>query len=112
MKNKLGFMGLLGFLGIIGIVTDNQLFLAFFAFFVFFRYFFVKPDELFKLNVRRAATPSFFIGVVIQVLIIAAGAFTDDLSYLVAGYSLSFIIPVFLFILLLVIYELREQRNR
>ena len=111
MKNKLGFMGLVGFLGILGIVTDNRAFLAFFAYFVFFRYFGVKPDELFKLNVRRAATPAFFSGLVIQVLTIGASAFIEDMGLFVIGMSLCFIVSVFVFITVLVVLEFKEQRN-
>jgi hypothetical protein len=59
MKNKLGFFGAIGLVGILGIATDNRFLLAFFAYFVFFRYFWVIPDELFKLNVQKAATPAF-----------------------------------------------------
>lgn len=112
MKNKLGFLGLVGFLGILGIVTDNRGFLAFFAYFVFFRYFGVKPDELFRLNVRRAAVPAFFAGLAIQVLTIGASAFTDDMRLFAAGMSLCYFVSVFLFIMILVISEFKEQRSR
>jgi hypothetical protein len=112
MKNKLGFLGLLGFWGVLGIVTDNRYLLAFFAYFVFFRYFFVKPDELFKQYVQGAATPAFFTGVAIQAVTIAVTAFTKDINQLVIGLSLSFSIPVMLFIILLVGTEYRELRSR
>lgn len=112
MKNPLGYLGLLGFIGITGIVTDNKFFLAFFAFFVFFRYFFVIPDELFRQNVRRAATPAYFTGAAIQAVTVALTAFTKDESQLIAGLTLSFSIAMFVFIILLVIAEFKEQRCR
>lgn len=112
MKNKLGLLGMLGFLGILGFVTDNRYFLAFFGFLVFFRYFFVIPDELFKLNVRRAAAPAFFTGVGIQAITITITAFTKDVPQLVTGLSLSFSISIALFIILLVIAEFKELRSR
>ncbi len=111
MKNKLGFLGVFGFLGVLGIITDDKLFLSFFAFFVFIRYFFVIPDELFRLNVRRSAAPAFFTGIAIQAAAIAINAVTMDDSYLIVGLSLGFSVPLFLFILLLVILELKEKRN-
>jgi len=111
MKNKLGFLGLLGFLGILGIVTDNRAFLAFFAYFVFFRYFGVKPDELFKLNVRKAATPAFFSGLAVQALTVGASAFIDDMRLFVIGMSLTFFVSVMVFIIVLVVLEFREQRS-
>ncbi len=112
MKNKLGFLGLLGFWGILGIVTDNRGFLAFFAYFVFLRYFFVRPDELFKLYVQRAATAAFFTGVCVQAATIAITAFTKDTVQLTGGLSLSFAASIIVFILLLVIAEFRESRSR
>jgi hypothetical protein len=111
MKNKLAYFGLIGFLGILGIVTDNKYSLAFFAFFVFFRYLAVKPDELFKLNVQRAATPAFFTGVAVQTITLAVTAFTKNSAQLVAGLSLSFSISIFLFIIILVIFEYQEARG-
>ncbi|MHB1483705.1 MAG: DUF3796 domain-containing protein [Saccharofermentanales bacterium] len=112
MKNKLGFIGLIGFLGFSGILTDNRYLLAFFGFFVFFRYFFVKPDELFALNVQKAAVPAFFTGVAIQTLTIAIISFTKDKNQLIFGLTLSFSISVFIFILKLVIAEFNEYRSR
>lgn len=110
--NKLGFLGMLGFLGILGIVTDNRYFTAFFAYFVFFRYFFVRPDELFKQYVQRAATAAFFTGVCIQAVTIAITAFTKDTAHLITGLSLSFAASLIVFIMLLVIAEFRESRSR
>ena len=104
MKNKLAYLGLLGFLGILGIITENKYFLGFFGYFVFFRYFVVRPDELFKLNVQRAATPAFFTGIAVQALTLAVTAFTKDIAQLVIGLSLSFSISTALFILVLVVY--------
>jgi hypothetical protein len=112
MKNKLGFLGIVGFLGILGIITEDRTYLAFFAFLVFFRYFFVIPDELFRLNVRRAASPAFFTGVAVQTATIAVNVITKDDSFLIAGLALSFSVSMFLFIILLIIAELKEQKNR
>lgn len=112
MKNKLGFLSLLGFLGIIGIITEDRTYLSFFAFFVFFRYFFVIPDELFRLNVRRAASPAFFTGVAVQAATVAVNAVTKDDSFLIAGLGMSFAVSMFVFIILLVIAEFKEQKNR
>ena len=111
MKNKLAYLALLGFMGILGIVTDNKYFLGFFGYFVFFRYFFVKPDELFRLNIHKAATPAFFTGVAMQALTLTVTAFTKDITQLVIGLSLSFSISTALFILVLVVYEYRESRG-
>lgn len=112
MKNPLGYLGIFGFVGIIGIITEYRLFLAFLSFFVFVRYFFVIPDELFRENVRRAATPAFFTGTAVQAASVAVSAFTKDESLLTAGLALSFSISMFVFIILHVIAEFKEQRSR
>jgi TRAP-type C4-dicarboxylate transport system permease large subunit len=112
MKNKLGFLGLLGFIGILGIVTENRYFLAFFCYFVFFRYFFVKPDELFQSYVKKAATPAFFTGLAFQALTISAAAFTKNTQQLISGFLLGFAASTIVFILVLVISEFSESRNR
>lgn len=112
MKNKLAFLGLLGLLGILGIVTDNRYFLCFFAFLVFLRYFFVIPDELFMQNVRRAATPAFFTCIGVQAATLSVTAFTKSNEQLITGFALSFSVSMMLFIILLVIAEFKEQRNR
>ncbi len=111
MKNKLGYLALLGFIGILGFFTDNKGLLFFFAFFVFFRYFFVKADELFKLNVQKAATPAFFAGVGVQALTIFITAITNSRTQLIVGWSLSFSVSIMVFILILVIFEFREYKE-
>jgi hypothetical protein len=112
MKNKLGFLRLLGLLGILGIITDNRYFLCSFAFLVFLRYFFVIPDELFMQNVRRAATPAFFTCIGVQAVTLSVTAFTKSNEQLITGFALSFSVSMMLFIILLVIAEFQEQRNR
>lgn len=111
MKNILGYLGLFGFVGILGIITENRGIIAFFAYFVFFRYFFIRPDELFKLNVQRAVTPSFFTAVTVQVLTIVVSILTNNTTLLLKGLAMSFSIPVALFIVILVISEFRESRG-
>jgi uncharacterized membrane protein len=67
---------------------------------------------LFKQNVQRAATPAFFTGVGVQAVTIAVTAFTKDTQQLISGLALSFSVSMVLFIILLVIAEFRELRNR
>jgi len=66
MKNKLGYFGFMGLIGLLGLITDNPGFYGFFGFFAYFGFFNVIPDELFKLNVQKAATPAFFVGLAIN----------------------------------------------
>jgi hypothetical protein len=112
MKNKFGFFGLLGLLGILGIVTDNRAFLGFFGFFVYFRYFTIIPDELFKEYIKKAATPSFFISIIIISITIALSAIIKDRTFLSIGFLIDFIITLFVFTILLMTYEAKESRSK
>ena len=113
MNNKLGYLGILGLIGLLGF-TGNFCFFSFFGFFAYFRYFKVIPDELFKENVRKAATPSFFVSIIVTALI--SGYITlfknttiQDLSSdLVTGLAMNFALPIFVFTGILVYLEINE----
>jgi len=109
MTNKLGYMGFIGLLGLIGL-NGNIYFFSFFGFFVYFRYFKVIPDELFKENVRKAATPSFFMGVIICILFGGYVGLTEAVSNieLAIGMTMIFSVPIILFTVILVYRELSE----
>lgn len=109
LNNKLGYLGFLGLIGLIGL-TGNFYFFGFFGFLVYFRYFSVIPDELFKKNVRKAASPSFFVSITISALIAGYGALTQSIStqYLATGLTMNFAIPIFVFTGILVNSEFNE----
>lgn len=111
MKNKLGLLGLLGLLGIVGFFTPNKVYFAFFAFLIFFRYLFVIPDELFKENVRRAATPAFFTGVVIYTITAALTAFSISIPFYVGGLVLGFTASFLVFTAVFVYFEQKESKG-
>lgn len=110
MNNKLGYLGFLGLIGLIGF-TGNFYFFGFLGFLVYFRYFKVIPDELFKENVRKSASPSFFVSIIISALIAGYSALTKSISaqYLVTGLAINFAIPIFVFTGILVYLELKEN---
>lgn len=109
LNNRLGYLGFLGLIGLIGL-TGNVYFFGFFGFFVYFRYFKVVPDELFKENVRKAATPSFFVSITVSALVsgyislIKSNSFQD----IALGLAINFALPVFVFTAILVYLEIRE----
>lgn len=111
MKNMFGCFGLLGLLGIIGIITDNRAFLGFFGFLVYFRYFNVIPDELFRDNVKKAATPAFFISVLLSSITIFISAAMNQKLILSFGLMIGFIISMLVFTTLLMVYEYAENRQ-
>lgn len=69
MKRRYGLLGLLSLIGISGIVTHNSSLYPFFAFALFFEYLFVKPDEMFIENMRKAAAWAFYTNIVITTAI-------------------------------------------
>lgn len=110
MKNKLGYVGLLGLLGIVGFFAHNAVYFALFAFLYYLRYFWVIPDELFKENVRKAASPSFFTSLVLYTATVALTAFHISTLFFVIGLVAGFVVPFILFTLLLTSFELKEGR--
>ncbi|MCC0639397.1 MULTISPECIES: DUF3796 domain-containing protein [unclassified Clostridioides] len=97
--NKLGFLGFLGFLGLIGILYNGEIHtISFCAFFVFFRYFNIMPDELFKENLRKAATPAFFLTLTSLSASMVISIISDKTSNIENGLGISFSIAMISFI--------------
>ena len=57
--NYLGFLSLLALIAILGWCTENTGLYGFLGFAYYIRYFWVIPDEFFRLNVQKAATFAF-----------------------------------------------------
>ena len=108
--NKLGFLSLLALLGIMGITTHRPL-LGFFGFAYYIRYFFVTPDEMFLLNVRRAASIGFFAGVWATGLALAVHLLFP--TFLPSNMALAscYVVSTFCFTIALMIFEIKEQRG-
>lgn len=112
MKNKLGYVGFLGLLGIAGFFAHNYVYFALFAFLYYLRYFWVIPDELFKENIRRAALPSFFTSMVLYAVTVALTAFRISTLIFVIGLVAGFMVPLILFTILLVFFEMKESWSK
>lgn len=114
MNNKLGYLGLLSLIGLLGI-TGNYYFFGFFGFIAYFRYYKVIPDELFKENVRKAATPSFFVSITVTALtsayiaLLKNATVQDVATSLAIGLTINFALPIFVFTVILVYLEIREE---
>ncbi|AEY64521.1 hypothetical protein Clo1100_0232 [Clostridium sp. BNL1100] len=94
-----------------GFITDNKAFLGFFGFLIYFRYFTIIPDELFKDNVKKAATPAFFISVTVTAMTIVLTAIIKLNLILSMGLIISFIVSMIVFTILLMTYEYIESRQ-
>ena len=112
MKNKLGYLGFLGVLGVLGFITNNKIYFSFFGFLVYLRYFFVIPDELFKANVQKAATPAFFVGVVIYTITAALTAFYINTTIFVICLVFGFVSSFLVFTIILTSCESKENRSK
>lgn len=109
MRNKLGFLSLLALLGVLGVVIDKPLY-GFFGFAYYIRYFFVKPDELFQLNVRKAATVGFFSGVGATGVAVAARSLFPAVIPANLALSAGFVVSIVVFTVALVVLEAKEQQ--
>lgn len=109
MKNKLGYLSLLALLCLPGFLSDNKAYLGFLSFLYYIRYFFVIPDELFKANVQKAATPAFFTGLAASAVTILLKTLLKDNSVLPLGMGISMALSIFVFTIILTACEVREN---
>ncbi|SHH94166.1 Protein of unknown function [Sporobacter termitidis DSM 10068] len=111
MKNPLGYLGFLGLLGILSLVTHHWMYLWFFCFFIFFVFFKVIPDELFRENIKRSATPAFFTSLVLYVLTVAFRPLYNSDAVYMACLIIAFAASFLVFFILLAVYSARERRG-
>lgn len=112
MRNKYGIIGFVSILGIWGIYQNEPIFLSFLAFIVFFEYFFIEPDELFIVNMRKAATWGFFTNIVITSLAtLVMSVFKISSNALAGGATLGFSIGIAVFCFSTSFLEWKEKRG-
>lgn len=109
MKNKLGYLSLLAVLGVLGFLSDNKAYLGFLSFLYYLRYFFVIPDELFKANVQKAATPAFFTGLALSAATIMLRVLMNNDAVLAIGMGIGMALSILVFTVILLVCELRES---
>lgn len=110
--NYLGFLSLLSLLAILGYSTGNTGLYGFLGFLYYARYFFVIPDELFVLNLRKACTTAFLTELIALVpLMFATHAGFIAGKPIPASFGLSFAAAIFAFTIHLLILEHRESRG-
>lgn len=84
MRYRYGLLGFLSLIGVVGLIIEEPAFYPFFAFVLFFEYFFIKPDEMFLENMRKAASWAFYV----SLLVTTAGACCLALFGQTAEYAL------------------------
>ncbi|MGF7058141.1 DUF3796 domain-containing protein [Brassicibacter mesophilus] len=109
--NYLSLLSLLSLIGLLGWKTGDISLYGFFGFAYYIRYFFVIPDELFQLNVRKASTAAFLCQMISLVLFMFSGHFIFlDARAIPFAFGLSFSTAIFVFSIYLAILEYRESR--
>ncbi len=110
--NYLGFLSLLSLIAVLGWKSENSGLFGFLGFLYFIRYFRVIPDELFLLNVQRAATVAFMLGMISLVpsMFLCSAAWNTS-SAIPAAFAMSFVVSAFSFTFSLVGMEWKEQRG-
>lgn len=110
--NYLGLLSLLALIPILGWKLEIPGLFGFFGFAYYLRYFWVTPDELFLLNLRKAATAAFFWELISLVpLLAAAWVICGGTRALPAALGLSYAVAILVFSFALAALELREQRS-
>lgn len=110
--NYLGFLSLLALIAILGWTTDNTGLYGFFGFAAYLRYFWVVPDEFFRLNVQKAATAAFLAEMISLVPFMFACAYLYSGSKAVpTAFALSFGVTILTFTIALVVLEWKEQKG-
>lgn len=110
--NYLGFLSLLSLIAILGITTDNSGLFGFLGFAYYLRYFWVIPDEFFKLNVQKAATFAFMLELISLVPFMFVCTYIFDAKKAVPmSFGLSFAVVIFAFTIILMVLEWKERRG-
>ena len=107
--NKLGFFSALTLLGFFGIFTEHTPMLGFFGFAYYIQYFFVTPDEMFRHNVRTAASIGFFTGIFATGIAITVRLIAPEIISSNMALATCYVVSMFLFTIALAILELKER---
>lgn len=115
MKHKINFLGFLSLLALIAIwgwLTENNGLYVFFGFAYYLRYFWVIPDEFFRLNVQKAATFAFMLEMILLVPFMYVCTFIYGTTKAApVSFALSFAVTIFAFTIALTVLEWRERKG-
>ncbi len=109
--NYLGFLALPALLAIFAPLTGNTGLYGFLGFLYYLRYFFILPDELFLLQIRKAATAAWLTELALLAPLMALLLLLKEERALPVSFGLSFAGAIFVFTIYLMILEYRESRG-
>lgn len=110
--NYLGFLSLLALIAILGWTTGNHGLYGFLGSLYYLRYFWVIPDEFFRLNVQKSATFAFMAEMIslVPFMFICAHIY-DTVKAIPTAFALSFVVTVFVFSAALIVLEMKERKG-
>lgn len=109
--NPLCLLSLVALVSFFAIPTGNTGLWGFAGFGYYIRYWFVEPDELFYLNMGKAATTAFLIQMVsLPLLLLGCWLRLGAGAMMAPAFGLSFAVGVIVFSILLTVLEWRESR--
>ena len=115
MKHKFNPMGLVALPALATLLyfpTGNTDFIGFLGFLYFIRYFWVQPDELFLLTLRRAATWAFILEVALfPILMLIRYLQAPMVNPIPFSLGISFAVAMIFFCLYHTWLELKEMRG-
>lgn len=110
--NYLGFLSLLALIGFLGWRTDNAGLYGFWGFAYYLRYFWVIPDEYFRLNVHKAATLAFMSEMISLVLFMLICTYIYGAANAVrTALGSSYAVAIFVFTIALAVLEWKERNG-
>ena len=110
MKQRMNYLGLLSLLAVIAVLAGPVY--GFFGFAYYLRYFWVFPDEFFRLNVQKAATAAFMAEMLSLIpFIFACTYLIGRVKGVAAAFALSFAASVLVFTFMLIFLEWKERRG-
>ncbi len=113
MKRRYGLIGLLSLIGVLGIITHTRDYYPFFAFALFFEYFFVKTDEMFLENMRKAASWAFYLNLATTAITTCYFALIKQIPELALqkGIGMGFGISLIVFSFVTAYFDWKERRG-
>ncbi len=110
--NYLGFLSLLALIAILGFTTGNTGLFGFFGFVYYIRYFWIIPDEFFRLNVQKSATFAFMSEMIslVPFMFVCSHIYSTDKA-IPTAFGLSFAVAILAFTAALVVLELKERKG-
>ena len=113
MKRRYGFLGFFSLIGLLGFWTHNPMYFPFLGFALFFEYFFVKTDEMFIDNMRKAAAWAFFSNLTTATIVTCYYAIIKNNSdvALTKGIGLGFGVAIIVFFFVTTCFDWKDRRG-